>query len=504
MARALKSHEKLAKALAKAKEVERESIVKGSDLDRTTRETLQKEGWLLEIIRNWYLLGKPRSASDKKGSTSAWYGSFWPFVGCYLADRFGDEYCLSAESSVDLYSGDTLIPPQVIVLSKKPSNQNLDLLFNTSIFMHDRGFPEQTKKNGTLRLMKIEDAIAKLSANYYEKKPDNAEIALRFVQPADISRSLLNLNSPSASGRLIGAYRHLGKNKISDLIEKDSIAAGLQFKISNPFVTKPILLDSDRLKSPYSGRIKAVWLSLREQVIDRFPQPKKGKQSIAIIENIYEQDAYHSLSIEGYQVTMDLIKKIAIGDWRPEVEQEQLDAMAAKGYYETFKCVVKSIQKTKKSRDAANVFSEDLSTWYRELFSPLVKVGLMGPADLAGYRVGQVLIKGSRHIPPPKHAIIDAMETLFELLAGETEPCVRAVLGHYMIGFIHPYIDGNGRIARFLMNLMLVSGGYNWTVIRVERRIDYLDAMELVTTSGDITAFVDVITSEMEYWRARI
>ena len=115
-------------------------------------------------------------------------------------------------------------------------------------------------------------------------------------------------------------------------------------------------------------------------------------------------------------------------------------------------------------------------------------------------RQHQVLIKGSRHIPPPKHA----MATLFELLAGETEPCVRAVLDHYMIGFIHPYRDGNGRIARFLMNLMLVSGGYNWTVIRVERRIDYLDAMELVTTSGDITAFVDVITSEMEYWRARI
>ena len=39
-----------------------------------------------------------------------------------------------------------------------------------------------------------------------------------------------------------------------------------------------------------------------------------------------------------------------------------------------------------------------------------------------------------------------------------------------MVGYLHPYPDGNGRIARFLMNAMLASGGYPWTVIRVEDR----------------------------------
>ncbi|WP_366635422.1 Fic family protein [Aquisalimonas sp.] len=41
---------------------------------------------------------------------------------------------------------------------------------------------------------------------------------------------------------------------------------------------------------------------------------------------------------------------------------------------------------------------------------------------------------------------------------------MRAVLGHWLFGSIHPYPDGNGRMGRFTMNAMLASGGYPWTV----------------------------------------
>ena len=61
---------------------------------------------------------------------------------------------------------------------------------------------------------------------------------------------------------------------------------------------------------------------------------------------------------------------------------------------------------------------------------------------------------------PPRDALLDAMETLFDLLAREPEAAVRAVLDHHLFVFIHPYFDGNGRIGRFLMNAMLASGGY--------------------------------------------
>ena len=89
-------------------------------------------------------------------------------------------------------------------------------------------------------------------------------------------------------------------------------------------------------------------------------------------------------------------------------------------------------------------------------------------------------------------------------LKNEASPAVRAVLGHFMFVFIHPYIDGNGRIGRFIMNLMLISGGYNWTVIRVDQRDRYFQALENVSVQGDIRPFTKFLADEMSYWRKRI
>jgi Fic family protein len=70
-----------------------------------------------------------------------------------------------------------------------------------------------------------------------------------------------------------------------------------------------------------------------------------------------------------------------------------------------------------------------------------------------------------------------------------SEASVRAVLGHWLFGYIHPYPDGNGRMARFLMNVMLASGGYPWTVIRVEDRNAYLTALDRASIDVDISPF---------------
>jgi Fic family protein len=106
--------------------------------------------------------------------------------------------------------------------------------------------------------------------------------------------------------------------------------------------------------------------------------------------------------------------------------------------------------------------------------------------DLAGYRNDQVFIRGALHVPPPKEAVRDCMPVLFELLEAETVPQVRAVLGHFLFVYIHPYMDGNGRLGRFLMNLMLASAGYVWTVIPVEHRNEYMDALEQASSFTNI------------------
>ena len=87
------------------------------------------------------------------------------------------------------------------------------------------------------------------------------------------------------------------------------------------------------------------------------------------------------------------------------------------------------------------------------------------------------------------------MPVLFDLLKNEPNPTVRAVLGHFFFVFIHPYMDGNGRMGRFILNVMLASGGYNWTVIPVERRLEYMKALEKASVEGDISDFTKVIAS---------
>lgn len=111
----------------------------------------------------------------------------------------------------------------------------------------------------------------------------------------------------------------------------------------------------------------------------------------------------------------------------------------------------------------------------------------MIPASaLAGCRNDAVYLKNSRYVPPRWETVRDAMPALFDLIEAEPEPSVRALLGHWLLGYIHPYPDGNGRMARFLMNVLLASGGYPWTVIRVEDRPDYLNALD--RASIDVSA----------------
>jgi len=87
------------------------------------------------------------------------------------------------------------------------------------------------------------------------------------------------------------------------------------------------------------------------------------------------------------------------------------------------------------------------------------------------------------------------MPVFFELLEQEPEPAVRIVLGHFIFVFIHPYMDGNGRMGRFLMNAMLASGGYPWTIIPVESRDEYMQTLEHASVANDIVPFASFLGS---------
>jgi Fic family protein len=100
----------------------------------------------------------------------------------------------------------------------------------------------------------------------------------------------------------------------------------------------------------------------------------------------------------------------------------------------------------------------------------------------------------SMHVPLPPEAVRDAMPLFFELMAQESEPAVQAVLGHFVFVFIHPYMDGNGRLARFILNAALARGGWPWTVVTRESRHRYMAALEAASAHQDIKPFAKVIS----------
>lgn len=502
-------HQLLAESLKEAKRIAKDGILQSSEMQRKHRERLIAAGCLTEVMRGWYLLIPP----ENRGGSTAWFGGFWAFVKHYLSIRFGKgEFCLSAESSLNLHAGETTIPKQIVIHTKKASNAVLTLPYDTSIVLvRDLNFPKNLEKINEIGIMAIPLALCRIGPTYFQRAPRNIELVLKLstTSVAEISRALLKENSIASAERIVGAFKYLGEEQKGNQIKQDLVAAGYNIKDVNPYdAYQPQL--KERVVSPYVGRLRLMWNTMREVINEMMQKPPgiHGENSnvIRVIQENYRKDAYHSLSIEGYQVTEDLILRIESGDWDPdniEADRQQKDALAAKGYQNAFQAVVASISKVLIKGDSAKVLEEDLQTWYRELFTPLLKANLFQVEKLAGYRDSPVYITGSRHVPPPYSAVPDCMETLFDLLKNESHAGIRAILGHFIFVYIHPYLDGNGRIGRFIMNLMLISGGYTWTVIRNERRDEYMSSLEKASTCEDISDFAYFIKNELEFWNSQ-
>lgn len=489
--------EKLAASLEALKKLQDKNVVaiRSSDLSRTHRERLLANGFLQEVMKGWYI---PASPNEDRGETTAWYASFWEFCAAYLHERLGNDWCIGPEQSLMLHAGNWMVPPQLIIRSPNGRNKPTALLHGTSVYEMRLTMPtpdEIVEREG-LRLFSPAAALAYAAPVFFTQKPVDARTALAlFSDASEILAKLLEGGHSVIAGRLAGAFRNIGRNRIADEIVKNMEAAGYTIRESDPFETRIDIALPRRETSPYAGRIRLMWQAMREGVIDNFPDspgiPNDTDAYLKRVEDTYVTDAYHSLSIEGYRVSLELIERVRSGSWDPDSEEDRKhrDAMAARGYYQAFQSVKKSVTAVLSNENPGTVVDNDHGDWYRELFGPSVTAGILQPASLAGYRDNRVYIRRSMHVPLSPEAVRDAMPVFFEMLEAEEHPAVRVVLGHFVFVYIHPYMDGNGRMGRFLMNVMLAAGGYPWTVIPVERRDDYMAALEQASVAHNIVPF---------------
>jgi hypothetical protein len=494
--------EKLAQSLEILKKIQDQGRVAiiANEITRTHRERLLKNGFLKEVMKGWYIASRPDEAA---GDSTAWYASYWGFCVTYLNKRFGDEWSLSPEQSLSLYAGNWTVPAQLLVRAQKGSNKITEFLHNTSLLDLRAQLPvkEQAEKFEGLHVFSLASALVNCSPRFFEQNKIDLQTALSMVRDSsDLLRLLLEGGHTKIAGRLAGALRDIGREKIADEIINAMKAADYDSREIDPFENQQVTLFSSREYSPYINRIRVMWNEMRDVVIKHFPKKPEEKLNIEIylkqVESNYILDAYHSLSIEGYQVSPELIEQVRNRRWNPDNDSndhEHKNALAARGYWQAFQAVEKSLKKVLKGANPGEVFEKDHADWYRELFAPSVAAGILKPVNLAGFRNGPVYIRGSMHVPPNYQAVREMMPAFYDMLKEESEPSVRIVLGHFFFVFIHPYFDGNGRMGRFLMNLMLASAGYPWVSIPVDERKHYMECLEAASVKQDILPFTKFI-----------
>ena len=125
--------------------------------------------------------------------------------------------------------------------------------------------------------------------------------------------------------------------------------------------------------------------------------------------------------------------------------------------------------------------------------------------NAGSYRTTNVAISGSEYRPPDHFDVSIQMEDLTAWMngpdsvtdSGAIDPIVKAAVCHAWFAQIHPFIDGNGRTARILMNLILMRSQYPIAVITREDRSRYIDALE-ESQAGDLSPFIALILESVE------
>ena len=477
-------------------------VIHGADvLGRTHTERLVDGGYLTMVIRGWYIPSFPGS----EGDSTVWYVSYWSFVTAYLDNKFNGAWCLTPELSLYFYSGKSVIPRQLIVRSETGTNNIVRLPFSTSILDIKASLPPKVEREPRygVRLYPLAYALLMVGPDYYRRNALEARTCLSIIRDVSpIITAAIDGGHTTRAGRVAGALRSIGHEEQADALSSTMRQMGHVIHEENPFEENLRLYVTET--SPYASRIRLMWMAMRPVVLTILDSSgiRTHQQDVASVQAMmdasYIRDSYNSLSIEGYKITEGLLEKVRSGLWDPnndEQDQERKNALAARGYYQAYQLLRESIASVFAGKDPAEVYAKEHQAWHFQLFEPCVRAGIIKASDLVGYRTHQVYIRNSMHVPLNPDAILDAMTALTALMKEEENPFVRAVLGHFFLVYIHPYMDGNGRTARFVMNSQLVTAGYPWVVVPVERRDKYMSALEMASVEENVEPFVRFIIS---------
>lgn len=190
---------------------------------------------------------------------------------------------------------------------------------------------------------------------------------------------------------------------------------------------------------------------------------------------------YHSNAIEGNTLTLletkVVLEGVTVGG---KSLREHFEAINHKQAIEFVEQIIQN--------------QEPFSEWQLKNIHQLILANIDN-TNAGRYRTQNVIISGASHTPPDFLRIDEKMNELMAWYntADKLHPVEKACQLHTDFVIIHPFIDGNGRTARLLLNFELMKAGYPPCVITVDKRLAYYQALDTWASVGDKTLFFELI-----------
>ena len=285
---------------------------------------------------------------------------------------------------------------------------------------------------------------------------------------------------------------NISERRIRRLIQENRINGAL--KIGNAWnipeeTSKPMdkryKIEEDRFIIDIQNDFFKVLDENKQKLDSKRPLPKETLKSLE--DNFKLEWTYNSNAIEGNTLTLKetkvVLEGITIGG---KTIREHLEAINHKEAIEFLEELVKD--------------NNELSEMDIKNIHAIVLKGIDNE-NAGRYRTENVIISGASHIPPDAIIVPESMEKLiyrYDEWKEKYHPIIVAALLHAEFVKIHPFIDGNGRTARLLMNFEVMKNGYPPIIIKNEERHKYYDALDVGALTGDYTDFVKMVTKQAE------
>jgi Fic family protein len=457
----------------------------------------------------WVVLGPTNPDPD-----SALRQNYWRLVREVM--RTYAPAAIDRVSAVRLSMGEASTPPLLHVThASSASERKLEVVSGLTIYLHPappraepRVATEEMEVDGVL-LPVAPPARVLLSLTVTDIR-DNRDLVLTWLQSLVVSQPELeqayerdprpvllerighladavgNRRLAEQVRRIATAFHHSRPSRTHTGVGRDLVIPA--YISAQPSLREPWL---DRFRAKLARGVEVSTEIVRTSGLDL--SPSRIPDVLKAARKAKADDTYHSTTIEGYRVTHEQVRAVLAGaalDSPDRAETERL--MALKGYSQAFERTLSSISGATGGVQVSEALVLDL---YVELWSPSVDAGIMTAADLRGWRRAPVYIRGSDYVPPASGKVPQLMRVWADAVNGlDADALTRAVVAHWGFVHVHPFMDGNGRLSRLLMNLLLCSAGLPWTIIRVDERREYFSALEAAHLREDYAPFSQFVT----------